>query len=135
MNAKWRHWFAVPALLLCLCAAEPLIAQTQLPGANKRILEFTANNWVGFRDYNGRQLIYFTHLTAYRCGIAHVAYSLNKDTLDLSFALPPCEKRSANAIPPDFQPYLSLPLNTAHEIYLQLTFKDGTKSQVVRKTP
>jgi len=107
----------------------------QVLGGEKRILEFTRSNWVSFRDYNGRQLIYFTHLTAYRCGIAKVRYSLNSDQLDKTYALPPCDEARPNAIPEDHEPYLSLPLGSAHEIYLQLTFNDGSKSQVVRKTP
>jgi len=120
---------------LILLGTSTLKADAQILGGEKRILEFTRSNWVAFRDYNGRQLIYFTHLTAYRCGIAQVRYSLNADTLDQIYQLPPCNEAKPNAIPENHLPYLSLPLGTAHEIYVQLTFKDGSKSQVVRKTP
>ncbi len=120
---------------LILLGTTTLKSDAQILGGEKRILEFTRSNWVAFRDYNGRQLIYFTHLTAYRCGIAQVRYSLNTDTLDKIYQLPPCNKAKPNAIPENHLPYLSLPLGTAHEVYLQLTFKDGSMSQVVRKTP
>ena len=120
---------------LFLLGTNTLKTGAQILGGEKLILEFTRSNWVAFRDYNGRQLIYFTHLTAYRCGIAKVNYSLNSDQLDKTYELPPCDKSKPNAIPENHLPYLSLPLGTAHEIYVQLMFKDGSKSQVVRKTP
>ena len=128
--------FAMNGLAMSGLAMNGLsVAQAQTGGGEKRILEFTKNNWVGFRDFNGRQLIYFTHLTAYRCAIAQIRYSLNSDRLDKVYILPPCDRKKPNSIPQNHLPYLSLPLGTAHEIYLQLTFKDGIKSEIVRKTP
>ena len=66
-------------------------AQSVLVGQEKNVLNLTKSNWAHFRDFNGRQLIYFTHLEAYRCGIILVSYSLNGDALDRVWQLQPCD--------------------------------------------
>lgn len=108
-------------------------AQPQLLGQEKKILEMTSSNWVSFRDFNGQQLIYFTHLEVYRCGISEVRYSLNTDRLDREWKLADCDPKKPHALPEDYLPYLTLPLGTAQSIVVQLTFIDGTKSNTVHQ--
>ncbi len=110
--------------------ASPAAAQG-LMGQEPKILDMTRGSWAYFRDYNGRQLVYFTHLEAYRCGIAAVRYSLNTDALDKDWALQPCDPKKPHNITTD-KPYIALPLGTAKSIAVQLTFNDGSKSKVVR---
>ena len=74
-------------------------AQSQLLGQEKKLLEMTRSNWVSFRDFNGQQLIYFTHLEVYRCGISQVRYSLNTDRLDREWKLAKCDPKNPHAIP------------------------------------
>lgn len=105
-----------------------------LRGQEKQILGMTESSWVHFRDFNGRQLIYFTHLEVYRCGIVKVRYSINSDALDQEYSLQPCNPENPNAVTTD-RPYISLPLGTAKSISVEVTFEDGTKSGLVRKTP
>jgi len=100
----------------------------------KKILNMTQNSWVSFRDFNGKQLIYFTHLEAYTCGIKEVHYSLNSDDLDEVWELQPCNTKNPMAITKDII-YLSMPLGTAEYIAVQVTFTDGTKSDTIRKNP
>lgn len=102
-----------------------------LLGQEQKLLDLTKGSWAYFRDYNGRQLIYFTHLEAYRCGISQVRYSLNSDALDHEWKLRPCDPKAPNTITTN-KPYISLPLGTASTISVQLTFKDGKKSKLVR---
>jgi len=107
-------------------------ASTQgLLGNEPKILGMTKGSWAYFRDYNGRQLIYFTHLEVYRCGISAVRYSLNTEALDQVWNLQHCDLDKPHAITTD-KPLISLPLGTAKNITVQLTFKDGSKSQIVR---
>lgn len=117
-------------LLASLSQAAPAMPPEQV----KQILNITKNNWVAFRDYNGKQLIYFTHLETYTCGIKAVHYSINSDTLDKVWKLQPCNPNNPNAVTKDTI-YLTLPLGTAKSIAVQVTFTDGSKSKVVRKTP
>ena len=100
----------------------------------KQILEMTKNSWVAFRDFNGKQLIYFTHLESWKCGILQVSYSINSDALDQIYALQPCDKANPNAVTTD-TPYITLPLGTAQSIAVQLIYEDGSTSDIMHKTP
>jgi hypothetical protein len=104
------------------------------PEQMKQILNMTQNNWVSFRDYNGKQWIYFTHLEAYTCGIKEVHYSINSDKLDKVWELQSCDPKNPMAVTKDII-YLTMPLGTAKSIAVQVTFTDGTKSKIVRKRP
>ena len=110
--------------------ADHAMAQGLL-GQEPKILDLTKGSWAYFRDFNGRQLIYFTHLESYRCGITRVGYSINSDALDREWRLQPCDPKAPHSITTD-KPYIVLPLGKANSIAVQLTFKDGSKSQVVR---
>lgn len=118
------------AVLLWFAATTPAQAQGLL-GQKPKILGLTKGSWAYFRDYNGRQLIYFTHLEVYRCGISQVRYSLNSQALDKEWKLQPCTLKAPHSITTD-RPYITLPLGTAKFIAVQLTFTDGGKSPVVR---
>ena len=58
-------------------------------------------------------------------------YSLNSQALDKQWKLQPCDLKAPHNITTDM-PYITLPLGTAMSIAVQLTFTDGSKSQVVR---
>jgi hypothetical protein len=94
----------------------------------------TQNNWVSFRDFNGKQLIYFTHLESYTCGIKEVRYNINSDKLDKVWELQPCDTKNPMAVTKDVI-YLTMSLGTAKSIAVQVVFTDGTKSEIVRKNP
>ena len=129
------HLIRNVAISICMlpCLISFSVAEG-LRGQEKQLLGMTEDSWVHFRDFNGRQLIYFTHLEVYRCGITKVRYSLNSDALDQEYSLQPCNPENPNAVTTD-RPYISLPLGTAKSISVEITFEDGTKSGIVRKTP
>lgn len=120
-------------LALAGCHTAPLSAQGLL-GQEPKLLELTRASWAYFRDYNGRQLIYFTHLETYRCGIASVRYSLNSDKLDKIWTLQPCDLNNPQKITTN-KPYISLPPGTVKSITVQLTFNDGSTSKSVAIGP
>ncbi len=117
-----------------LLATISLAAYAMPPEQIKQVLNLTKGNWVAFRDFNGKQLIYFTHLESYTCGIKQVQYSLNSDALDKSWELQPCKQNSPSPITKDIV-YLTLPLGTAKSIAVKITFADGSDSEIVHKTP
>ena len=49
------------------------------------------SGWIQFRDYDDRQLIYFTALQTMRCRLSEIRYSINSDALDQRFPLGPCD--------------------------------------------
>ncbi len=123
--------FIVSVLLLAVFS---LPVSAMPPKQMKQILNMTQNNWVSFRDFNGKQLIYFTHLESYTCGIKEVRYSINSDDLDKVWELQPCDTKNPMAVTKEII-YLTMPLGTAKSIAVQVTFADGMKSEIVRKNP
>lgn len=123
-----------PIVAIVLLAVFSLSASAMLPKQMKQILNMTQNNWVSFRDFNGKQLIYFTHLESYTCGIKEVHYSINSDDLDKIWELQACDSKNPMAVTKDII-YLIMPLGTAKSIAVQVIFSDGTKSEIVRKNP
>ena len=123
--------FIVSVLLLVVFS---MTVSAMPPKQMKQILNMTQNNWVSFRDYNGKQWIYFTHLESYTCGIKEVRYSINSDELDKVWELQPCDAKNPMAITKDII-YLTMPLGTAKSIAIQVTFTDGAVSEIVHKNP
>lgn len=53
------------------------------------MLDASRASWMGVREYEGRDLVYFSHLLAMRCGLVGVFYAINDDALK-EWPLPPC---------------------------------------------
>ena len=121
-------------ILISCMAAVTYLSAGMSPAQMKQILNITKDNWVSFRNYNGKQLLYFTHLESYTCGIKEVRYGLNHDTLDRVWLLQPCDPKNPLAIKKDIV-YLTMPLGYAKSVAVQLTFTDGSKSALVHKVP
>ena len=92
----------------------------------KQILEMTKGSWLSFRDYDGKVLLYFTHLLSYRPVIKEIRYSLNSEALDQNYKFKPSDKMY---IAGDEIPYITVPPNSQYAA-VQITYKDGTKSGV-----
>jgi hypothetical protein len=102
----------------------------------KQIVPLIKANWVAFRNYSGRQFIYFSNLLAYRCGLGEIRYSVNSDALDRTFPLPPCNPAQPRALDTvRYPPFVTLAPGTASQVAVQATFKDGSKTDVVRFKP
>lgn len=121
------------ALISATCAAllaAPALAQNFTTAAEvKPILEMTKANWVAVREYDGRDLVYFTQILSWRCGVESVAYSVNGGAMTLLDMEPCYEGESApNAQKPDAAElgYLRLPLGSVQSISVTLSFADGT---------
>ena len=92
----------------------------------KQTLEMTKGSWLSFRDYDGKVLLYFTHLLSYRPVIKEIRYSINSEALDREFKFKPSDKMSIAA---DDVVYLTVPPDSKYAS-VQITYKDGTKSGV-----
>ena len=118
---------ALVALGLALPTA-PANAQFVTAEQVRPILEATKGNWIAVRLYDGKDLLYFSHLEAWRCGLAGVRYGLNGAPPAIDYALAPCDETAANpnAIPNDHLPYVEgLPYSIA-SVTVELTYDDGT---------
>lgn len=103
-----------------------------LIAGQKDILERLSNGWISYRDYDGRRLVYFTHLISYRCAIDTVRYGLDTDTPDTVFDLGPCDPGNPHAIPSDGPGsivHTDVPKSVG-SISVQLIYADGSQSEV-----
>ncbi len=110
--------------------AAPASAQNFTTAAEIRpILEATRANWVAVREYDGRDLVYFTHLIAWRCGLTEVKFTINDASQIYVWPLEPCYEGTAqpNAIKAEeYLPYVELPLGAAQTIAVVMTLDDGS---------
>lgn len=116
--------------LMCTAFALPASAQNFTTAAEVRpILEATRANWIAVREYEGRDLVYFTHLIAWRCGLAEVRFTINDASQIYVWPMEPCYEGTAqpNAIKADdVLPYVELPLGAAQTIAVVMTLDDGS---------
>ena len=125
---------ALAAALLATALAVPGAAQ--ILGQEKTILPMIKANWIAFRNFDGRQLVYFTMLQSYRCGLSEVRFSVNDDGLGEYFPLPPCDPQRPNEIDAEkWPPYITMPLGTAEWVQVQIVYSDGEESEPVRFAP
>lgn len=96
------------------------------------------SGWVQFRNYNGRQLIYFSALQTMHCRLAEIRYSINSDDLDQRFALVPCNPALPFSLPPKSgleDVAIELLQGTADAVAVQVVWEDGSKSEVAIYQP
>ena len=96
-----------------------------------QMLQMTSTSWLAFRDYDGKLLLYFTPLLSYRGAIDKITYGLDKETPDTDFPFPAWEKAGSALITAEVSSFLSIPKETQFAS-VQLTYKNGEKSEIVR---
>jgi len=96
----------------------------------KPILTATRGNWIAIREYDGQDLLYFTHLGGWRCGLWDVRYGLNGAAPQTLFVFEPCHEDSAqpNAMlmANGELPYVTAPLGSIDSVTVELTYDDGS---------
>lgn len=119
-----RHSVILVLLLLAL----PVRAENFTTAAEVRpLLTATRASWVAVREYDGNDLLYFTNLLAWRCGVDSIRYSVNGGG-EQSFPMEPCYEGEAvpNAIK-GADIYVTLPPGTVNSVSVTLVFDDGTR--------
>ncbi len=95
--------------------------EQQQMAQSKMILNMTSGSWLSFRDYEGKVLLYFTHLMTHRPVIKEIKYSLNSDKVDQIY--------KPMYVSGQELPFLYVPKDTQFAC-VQLAFTDGTMSKV-----
>lgn len=118
------------ALLIGAATLFTLPAQSQTTAADvKPILTMIKGMWVSVREYNGNDLLYFTMLESYRCGLDGVKYGINTDVADQVWEQETCyvDEASPNAMKmEDGLPFISLDLGSVESVIVEITYDDGT---------
>ena len=119
------------ALLLAglLAAAAPASAQNFTTAAEvKPIVGAIKGQWVAVRPFQGKDLLYFTNLLTWRCGLSEIRYAVNSIVLEKLQTEPCYENESApNALKIEgILPYVSFPADSIETIIVEITYDDGT---------
>lgn len=127
-----RHPFRIAALLAALAPGMANAqASRELPVEQvKQILAQTLDSWVAYRVYDGRTLLYFTHLATYHCALLEIRYSFNGTALDRRFPVPQCNPLLPFNIPSDAMLYLDVKPEDAQSVAVQLLYDDNSLSDV-----
>jgi len=116
--------------LAAIAMAAPVMAQQFTTASEvKPILSATKANWVTVREYDGKDLLYFTHLLAWRCGLDAIYYSVNGGAEAL-YQGEPCHEGEAqpNAIKAaNSLPFISFGLNSISSVAVRLVYDDGSQ--------
>lgn len=140
---------ALLALLAGMLSTLPAAAQDSdeeeykpvLPDVSiyKAMLEANkTTGWIQFRNYDNRQLIYFTALQTMHCRLSEIRYSINSDALDKRFPVATCNPRLPFNLPGDSTEeyvYLSLAKDEAETITIQVAWDDGAGSEIIVYKP
>lgn len=111
---------------------EPQIPTGQFTTATeiRPIVSMTKSNWVAVRHYDGQDLLYFTHLLSWRCGLWDISYSINNAPDLTAFPMEPCHEgtNSPNAMVDvaNYLPFVGYPPESIQTIYVEITLDDGT---------
>jgi len=99
------------------------------------ILDATRPTWIAVREVDGQDLLYFTNLLAWRCGLWEVRYGLNGAPPETVLPLEPCHDDTAapNAMVDleGFPPYVTQPDDSIDSIDVAITYDDGTEDGAV----
>lgn len=104
----------------------------------KMMLDANKSAWVAFREYDGRQFIYFTNMLTSRCRLKEIRFSINEDSLDQTFDMPACIPDSPFMIPSDGgidDIALTLEPGVAKTITVQAVFEDDTETEILTFRP
>lgn len=115
-------------LILALLAAGPVQAQNFTTQAEAQpIIEMTRANWVVIGTATGRDLLYFTHLLSWRCGVEEIRYGLNGAAPETVLQMEPCHRDSNQPNAIRELPFVGYALGTISAVTVLVAFADGTE--------
>ncbi|WP_093118453.1 hypothetical protein [Salinihabitans flavidus] len=112
--------------------AQERVAEDQTPTGKfltatevRPILTATRANWVSVREYGGEDLVYVTHLIAWRCGLYEIRYAINGGQMR-QWPVPECDPEAAQpaAIPDGAQVYEVHAAGSVQQITVELLYDD-----------
>ncbi|MEM9394732.1 MAG: hypothetical protein AAGA38_12795 [Pseudomonadota bacterium] len=120
-------------LVLCLTPAASGAQTFTTVDEVKPILTATQASWVSVRSWQGQDLLYFTQIESWRCGLREIRYSVNGET-EATKAMEPCytDAPSPNAFQDaNHLPYIAFPGGSIERISVRITYADGSSADAV----
>lgn len=127
---------AVIGLYTCAAIADtPTEPEDQTPSGKfltatevRPILAATQGSWIAVREFNGQDLLYFTHLLSWRCGLYGIKFAVNGADLQ-EFPMADCDVNAPMTVPSEATIYLEFPLGSIETIDVELLYDDlGTEA-------
>ena len=118
---------AVIATIPTMALAENFTTAAEI----KPILDVTRANWIAVREFDGKDLLYFTQLLSWRCGLTEIRYGLNGAATDKVWTMEPCydTEPQPNALKMEgAEIFLTAPLGSIQTISISVTYDDGTEA-------
>ena len=114
-------------------AQSELVAEDQTPSGKfltatevKPILSATKPNWIGVREWDGKDLVYVTHLWAWRCGLLQMQIAINDGVAQI-WPMPACHfdlAQPASILDTDGLPFAEFPLQSVQSVSVKLIYDD-----------
>jgi len=117
MQGNWVGPFAV--------VFEPV---AEIERSHRSILESTFGAWLSFR-HDAPNILYYTHISGYRCGIKEFRIGLDTPMPDRVVKLAPCHMRDPVATPRDVDTHLWIDPKVVFAS-AQIVYRDGTVSKI-----
>ncbi|WP_425092476.1 hypothetical protein [Tropicimonas sp. S265A] len=121
-----------PALiLLCLIPGMATAQTFTTVDEVKPILTATQGSWIAVRNWQGQDLVYFTQVESWRCGLREIRYSVN-GAAEAVKPMEPCytDAPSPNAFQDSaHQPYVSFPAGSVETVSVTLVYSDGSTTE------
>lgn len=113
------------ALAFALSLASGAFAQSA--AETKQVLEVVRPSWIALREYDGKDLLYFTTLVSWRCGIDKIFYRVN-DGPEQRYTPEPCY--TDEAVPgaikaEDILPYVTFDPGSVEAVKLRVVLTGG----------
>ena len=122
--------------LAALLIATPFIAHAQMKFTTaeqiKPILTATKPSWIAVREYGGSDILYFTQLLSWRCGLSRLSYSLNDENTLNDWDIGSCDEElpNPNVFAEDQKIYATYPLGSIQSVTVHITYDDETTDQM-----
>lgn len=115
---------------------EPQVATGQFTTALevKPILSMTKANWAAISTDSGSDMLFFSNLLAWRCGLWEIRYGINGAPADTVLEMEPCHIDTAqpNGITDvvGYPIWVTFPGGSISSVRIEVTFDDGTEDFV-----
>ena len=121
----------IPAVAVATIPATARAENFTTAAEIKPILDATRANWIAVRAFDGKDLLYFTQLLSWRCGLSEIRYGLNGAAPDNVWPMEPCydAEPQPNALKLEgAEIYLTAALGSIQTITISVTYDDGTEA-------
>lgn len=121
---------------IAVLTATPFVANAQMKFTTaeqiKPILTATKASWIAVREYGGSDILYFTQLLSWRCGLSRLSYSVNDENILKDWDIGHCDEDlpNPNVFAEDQEIYATYPLGSIQSVTVHITYDDETTDQM-----